>query len=399
MSIPRARMGMIGGGAGAFIGAVHRMAAALDGHVELVCGAFSRDPASSLDSGLRLGLPRERVYTNYRDMIASEAALPADQRMQFVSIVTPNSEHFAPADQALQAGFHVFCEKPLTLSLGEARQLQQRVRETGCQLLVAHAYAAYPLIEEARRRIAAGELGTLRKVVVEYTQGWLAAADVAGESRQAAWRLDPAQAGASCCMGDIGVHAAQLVEHVCGRPVEAVCADLDAVVPGRQLDDDGSVFLRLGDGLRGVLLASQICTGEENNLRLRVYGDRGGLEWQQQDPNTLWLKWADAPTQCLRAATPALGSTAMGLARTPPGHPEGYLEAFANLYRGFAHSIAASAGATSGEREPWADMPLPGIDHAVRGMAFIEAVVASSEAGQRWRSLVPAGGVPEQGEQ
>lgn len=390
---------MIGGGAGAFIGAVHRMAAALDGRVELVCGAFSRDAGRSLESGLKLGLPRARIYADYREMIASEAALPADERMHFVSIVTPNSEHFAAADLALGAGFDVFCEKPLTLTLDEARQLQRRVRETGRQLVVAHAYAAYPLVEEARRRIAAGELGTLRKVVVEYTQGWLAAPDVAGESRQAAWRLDPAQAGASCCMGDIGVHAAQLAEHVCGRPIEAVCADLDAVVPGRELDDDGSVFLRLRGGLRGVLLASQVCTGEENNLRLRIYGDRGGLEWQQQEPNSLWLKWAEAPAQCLRAATPALGPTAAGLARVPPGHPEGYLEAFANLYRGFAQSLSTPAGATPGEAEPWADLPLPGIDEAVRGMVFIEAVVASSEAGQQWRSLVPACGPSEQGEQ
>tara|TARA_R110002049_G_scaffold24302_11_gene86329 strand:- start:2691 stop:3833 length:1143 start_codon:yes stop_codon:yes gene_type:complete len=377
-------MGMVGGGEGAFIGAVHRMAAALDGEIELVCGAFSSDAERSRRSGAALCLPPERVYDTFHTMMSAEAALPADQRMQFVAIVTPNHQHFPVAEAALRRGFHVLSDKPATLNLDEAIRLRAITVETGLLYGLTHTYTGYPLVKEARARVSAGELGTVRKVVVEYPQGWLATREEDTDNKQAAWRLDPAQAGISSCMGDIGVHAANLAEYVSGESISEICSDLTAFVPGRTLDDDGAVLLRFENGARGILHASQICVGEENALKISVYGDRGGLEWRQQEPNTLWLKWADRPTEMLRTGGPYLGELAAANTRTPMGHPEGYLEAFANLYLAFAGQIRArDEGREADERA--ADCP--GIDAAIRGMTFIELAVAASASDVKWHAF------------
>jgi len=380
----KVRMGMVGGGEGAFIGAVHRMAAAIDGEIELVCGAFSSDPGRSMRSGEALHLPAERVYGDYRAMMAAEAALPEDRRMQFVAIVTPNHMHFPVAEAALRAGFHVMSDKPATLDLEQSLRLRDIVRETGLLYGLTHTYTGYPLVKEARERVAAGQLGRIRKVVVEYPQGWLADRQEDQDNKQAAWRLDPKQAGISSCMGDIGVHAANLAEYVTGQKISEICADLTAFVEGRELDDDGSVLLRFDNGARGVLMASQVSVGEENALRIRAYGEKGGLEWSQQEPNTLWLKWNDRPTEMLRTGYGYLGALAGANTRTPSGHPEGYLEAFANLYMAFAGQIRArEAGEPADERSS----DLPGIEEAIRGMAFIELAVAASASDVKWHSF------------
>lgn len=380
----KVRMGMVGGGEGAFIGAVHRMAAALDGEIELVCGAFSSDSQRNGRSGAALHLPPHRVYDDYHAMMRAEAALPAAQRMQFAAIVTPNHLHFPVAEAALRGGFHLLSDKPATLNLAEALRLRDIVSETGLLYGLTHTYTGYPLVKEARERIAAGELGTIRKLVVEYPQGWLAERVEAGDNKQAAWRLDPARTGASCCMGDIGVHAANLAEYISGLKITELCADLAAVVPGRILDDDGAVLLRFDNGARGVLIASQVSTGEENALSIRVYGERGGLEWRQQEPNTLWLKWPDRPTEMLRTGGAYLGALAAANTRTPMGHPEGYLEAFANIYRAFAGQIRAREAGRA--PEPGA-LDCPGIEEAVRGMQFIELAVAASASDTKWHAF------------
>lgn len=380
----KVRMGMVGGGEGAFIGAVHRMAAAIDGEIELVCGAFSSDAARSQRSGAALHLPPERVYADYSTMMTAEAALPSDQRMQFVAIVTPNHQHYPVADAALKAGFHVMSDKPATFNLDEALRLRDAVKDTGLLYGLTHTYTGYPLVKEARARIAGGELGAIRKIVVEYPQGWLADRQEDEDNKQAAWRLDPAQAGISSCMGDIGVHAANLAEYVTGLKISQVCADLTSFVAGRTLDDDGSILLRFDNGAKGVLMASQVSVGEENGVAIRVYGEKGGMEWQQQEPNTLWLKWADRPTEMLRTGGGYLGGMAAANTRTPMGHPEGYLEAFANLYMAFAGKIrAAEEGVELDERS--ADCP--GIAEAVRGMTFIELAVAASASDVKWHAF------------
>lgn len=366
-------MGMVGGGEGAFIGAVHRMAAALDGQVELVCGCFSGDPERSARSGAGLGLPAARCYGDYATMMAAEAALPEDQRMEFVAIVTPNHLHLPVARAALQAGFHVFCDKPATRNLAEARELMAAIEGSGRHYALAHTYTGYPLVQEARARVLRGDLGAVRKVVVEYSQGWLAGAGDPGQL----WRLDPAKSGPSCCMGDIGTHAFNLAETVSGMKVASLCADVGPLVPGRELDDDGTAMLRFDNGARGVLIASQVSVGEENSLSVRVYGERAGLEWRQQEPNTLLLKYNDRPTEVLRTGWPGLGEPAAGLNRVPAGHPEGYLEAFANLYRQFVARLRGQpvVGYQPGPEDAW------------RGMAFIDTVLASSAAGGQWRDL------------
>jgi len=372
----RVRYGMVGGGEGAFIGAVHRMAARQDDAWQLVCGAFSSSADKSRRSGAALGLPAQRCYDDFQQMMQREASLPAAERMQCVVIVTPNRTHLAIARAALANGFHVLSDKPATASLAECEQLEAVLRGSGLHYVLTHPYTAYPMIREARSRIARGELGTVRKVLVEYMQGWLAAPLEREGNKQAAWRVDPAQAGASCCMGDIGVHAFQLAEFVSGLAVQKLCADLHTVVAGRQLDDDGAVLLRFAGGASGVLMASQVCTGEENNLRLRIYGDRAGLDWHQMEPNSLWLKPIDAPAQLLRTGAVGTGAAAAAAQRTPAGHPEGYIEAFANLYREFAAQLQGGAVHT-----------VPGIVDALRGMAFVETAVASSAAGNQWREL------------
>jgi predicted dehydrogenase len=304
--------------------------------------------------------------------------------MQFVAIVTPNHLHFPVAEAALRAGFHVLSDKPATLDLEEALRLRDILTETGLLYGLTLTYSGYPMVMEARQRIAAGDLGSIRKVAVTYAQGWLATPAEQEDNRQAEWRVDPARAGASCCMGDIGVHAASLAEYMSGLQISALCSDLASVVPGRALDDDGAVLLRFNNGARGVLQASQVSTGEENNLRIHVYGDRGGLEWAQQEPNTLWLKWSDRPTEMLRAGAGYLGDLATANTRTPMGHPEGYLEAFANLYRAFADRVGALE---QGVRAVGRARDCPGIEEAVRGMRFIELAVAASDSEKKWHDF------------
>jgi predicted dehydrogenase len=380
----RIRMGMVGGGEGAFIGAVHRKAAALDGEIELVCGAFSSQPERSKVSGAALGLPDDRVYNDFATMMQAEAALPEDMRMQFVAIVTPNNMHFPVAEAALKAGFHVLSDKPATLNLAEALALRDVLNASGLLYGLTHTYTGYPLVKEARARIASGELGDIRKVVVEYPQGWLADRQEDTDNKQASWRQDPKQAGVSSCMGDIGVHAANLAEYVSGQRISEICADLTAFVPGRELDDDGAVLLRFASGAKGVLHASQISVGEENGIKIYVYGEKGGLSWEQQEPNTLWLKWADRPTQMLRTGGGYLGAEAAANTRTPMGHPEGYLEAFANLYVAFAGQIRAR---DAGEAPSAEAQDCPGIDAAIRGMTFIELAVTASASDIKWHSF------------
>ena len=374
----RIRYGMVGGGEGAFIGEVHRMAARLDDSFELVCGAFSGNETRSVNAGLMLGLNEKRCYADYFTLFEMEAALPIEERMQCIVIVTPNNTHFEIAAMALQHGFHVISDKPATATLEECQRLSWLIEDSGLLYGLTHTYTGYPMIREARERVAAGQLGSVRKILVEYTQGWLADKNTEKTSAQAAWRLDPARAGSSCCMGDIGVHAFNLAEFVSGLSVTRINAELNSIVDGRQLDDDGTVLMHFDNGARGTLVASQICTGDENNLRLRIYGDKASLDWQQMEPNTLWLKSNDNPAQMIRTGTPATGPGAAANTRLPSGHPEGYIEAFANLYRTFAEEIIAFS---EGEV---IDRTIPGIQDALRGMAFIEAAVESSNKGNVW---------------
>ncbi|WP_197748856.1 Gfo/Idh/MocA family protein [Hymenobacter sp. BT18] len=375
------RLGMIGGGQGAFIGAVHRMAAALDGLYALTAGAFSSNPDTSRATGQELGLAPERVYGSYQELIAQEAQRPADERVQVISIVTPNHLHFAPAKLALESGFDVVLDKPMTFSLEEAKELQQVVEATGRRLCLTHTYTGYPMLKEARQLAASGALGTIRKVYVEYPQGWLSNFEEGGSNKQAAWRTDPARSGVAGSMGDIGTHAFNLLEYVSGLQVTQLCADINTVVPGRQLDDDGAVLLRLTGGASGVLVATQVAAGEENNLRLRIYGEKGGLDWQQADANTLLVKWLDRPTEIRRTGAGYLSAAARHNSRIPAGHPEGYLEAFANLYRNFALTLLAEQ---TGQPAPPEALDFPGIEDGVRGMAFIENVIASGRSAQKW---------------
>src|SRR3982751_3646653 len=323
------RMGMVGGGKDAFIGAIHRIAANMDGLIELSCGALSINPEIARDSGKMLFLPESRTYLTYDEMISKEAALPADQRTDFVTIVTPNFAHFAPAMMALDNGFHVVIEKPIAFTSDEAKQLKKKVEETGLLLCLTHTYSGYPLVKQAKQMVKDGVLGKIRKVWVEYPQGWLSKLSEREGNAQAAWRTDPKKSGKSGAMGDIGTHAAHLAEYITGLKITQLCADLNIMVEGRNLDDDGNVLLKLENGAAGVLMASQVAAGEENALKIRVYGEKGGIEWAQHEPNTLLVKWLDAPTQILRAGagyTDRLSSFATVNCRTPGGHPEGYLE-------------------------------------------------------------------------
>ncbi|MBK9982951.1 MAG: Gfo/Idh/MocA family oxidoreductase [Saprospiraceae bacterium] len=368
-------MGMVGGGRGAFIGAIHRMAAALDGQIELVCGAFSSDPDRSKASGADLFLPPERCYGDYEEMILAEANLPADKKMDLVSIVTPNHMHFGPAMVALESGFHVICDKPLCTTLDAARQLQSKVRSSGLVFAVTHAYTGYPMVKQARMMIANGELGKIRRIVVEYPQGWLSTALEQTDQKQASWRTDPAKSGAAGAMGDIGTHAENLAEYVTGLYIDEICADLHSHIPGRLLDDDGSVLLRMNNGARGVLYASQISAGEENNLRIRVYGEKGSIDWSQMEPNSLIVRWLDKSMEVIRTGVGNLYPQTQKHTRVPAGHPEGYLEAFANIYRNVVYTIQARIEGL--DVDP--DLDFPTVDDGVRGMEFIDAVVRSGK--------------------
>lgn len=375
---------MVGGGKGAFIGAIHRIAANMDGMIELVCGALSTSPEKANESGKMLFLPENRTYHSYEDMIKKESLLPADQRMDFLTIVTPNHAHFGPAMMALDHGFHVVIDKPISFTLDEAKQLKKKVEETGLLLLLTHTYAGYPMVKQARNMVKNGALGTIRKVLVEYPQGWLSRLSEKDGNAQAAWRTDPTRSGKSGCMGDIGTHAAHLAEYISGLKITKLCADLHIVVEGRKLDDDGNVLLGFDNGANGVLVASQIAAGEENALRIRIYGEKGGLEWAQQEPNTLIVKWLDEPIQILRTGSHRLTDEANFNSRTPAGHPEGYLEAFGNLYRNFALCLSAKI---EGIEAPAEALDYPSVNEGIRGMAFIDNVVKSGLSNEKWTNF------------
>lgn len=375
------RMGMIGGGKDAFIGAVHRLALNMDGQIELVAGALSINPEIATESGRMLFLQEDRIYTDYKVMLEKEAAMPADKRLDFVSIVTPNFVHFDPAMMALEKGFNVVIEKPITFSMEEAKKLKAKVEETGLTLLLCHTYTGYPMVKQARQLLQSGVLGKIRKVFVEYPQGWLSTFLEKTGQAQASWRTDPKRSGAAGSMGDIGTHAFNIAEYVTGLQVTSICASLNIVVEGRMLDDDGAAFLRFNNGATGVLMATQVAAGEENNIKIRVYGEKGGIEWKQEDANTLLVKWLDKPAEIYRAGTGYLNSFASHNCRTPAGHPEGYLEAFANLYRNFALTLQAKISGETPKAE-WLDFP--SVNEGLRGMAFIENVVKSGQSEQKW---------------
>jgi predicted dehydrogenase len=374
------KMGLIGGGTGSFIGKVHHMAAVLDDQIELACGAFSHDPILSKQSGKAYRLPDDRVYGSFAEMIGAEKKLPDDRRMDFVSIVTPNNLHYDPAMLALKSGFHVICDKPVTYSLQEAVDLERTVRQTGLVFALTHTYTGYPMVKEARHIVRSGRLGAIRKILVEYTQGWLSTPVERDGNKQAEWRVDPARAGISCTMADVGTHAANLAEYITGLFITQVCADLTSFVPGRPLDDDGSVLLHFSNGAKGVLTASQICAGEENALKIRIYGEKGGLEWNQTEPNSLLVKWPERPMEIVRTGVGRLSEAALAHTRVPAGHPEGYIEAFANIYRNFADAVSRFKEG----RQPGPVRDFPGIQEGVRGMMFLEKVVESSSGSGKW---------------
>jgi len=368
------RMGMVGGGTDAFIGAIHRLAALMDNQIELVCGCFSVNPEISKESGKLYFLPEDRVYATYQEMFEKEAQLPEGERMDFVSIVTPNFVHFAPAMMALDQGFNVVLDKPITFTLDEALKLKEKIEETGLTFALTHTYSGYPAVKHAKQMVAEGQLGKIRKVYVEYPQGWLSSKLEDTGNPQASWRTDPKRSGKAGSMGDIGTHAHHLAEYITGLKVTELCAELKVFVPNRLLDDDGAALLRFDNGATGVLMATQIAAGEENALKIRVYGDKGGLEWEQMEPNTLTFKKLAEPTQLLRVGTSMDSAIAAHNTRTPGGHPEGYLEAFANIYRNFSLTVRAKA---NGE-EPSAEMlDFPGVEDGIRGMQFIDTVVSA----------------------
>ena len=381
------RMGMVGGGLDAFIGAVHRIAANMDGKIELCCGALSINPDVAKASGKALFLPEDRTYLSFEEMIKKESEMPADKRIDFITIVTPNFAHYAPAVMALDHGFNIVIEKPMTFTLEEAKSLKKKVEETGLQLCLTHTYSGYPMVKQARSMVQGGTMGKVRKIIVEYPQGWLSRLTEREGNAQASWRTDPKKSGKSGSMGDIGTHAAHLAEYITGLNITKICADLNIVVEGRGLDDDGNVLLKFENNVNGVLIASQIAAGEENALKIYIYCENGGLEWRQQEPNSLLVKWLDQPMQIYRAGanySNILSKAALSNCRTPGGHPEGYLEAFGNIYRNFALTLMSKLEG----KEPTPEMlDFPGVDEGVRGMAFIENVVASAASNEKWTNF------------
>ncbi len=372
------RLALVGGGPGSFIGPVHRMAAELDGAIRLTAGVFSRDAARNAAAGAAWAIAPDRVYSDYRAMIEAEGR--REDGIDMVAVVTPNHLHFEVAKAALEAGLHVMSDKPATLDLAQAEALARVVAASGRRYGLTYVYTGYPMVREAREIVARGDLGAVRKVIVEYSQGWLSRPIERDDNKQAGWRADPAQSGVGGCIGDIGVHAFNLAEFVTGTPVERLCADLAAVVPGRVLDDDCNILLRFGGGARGVLIASQISAGARNGLTIKVYGEKGGLTWSHERHTELTLDWLDGPSQVLHAGSPNLSAAAQAASRIPTGHPEGFIEAFANIYRDFARAVG-------GEAAPL----VPGIAEGVRGMAFVERAVAASRDGLGWVELEGAG--------
>lgn len=378
------KFGMVGGSLDAFIGEVHRKSAALDGHFDLTAGAFSSSPEKSKKTGQSLGLNADRVYDSYQQMIERESQLPEDMRIEAVSIVTPNHVHFEPAKMALEHGFHVIIDKPLAFSRDEAKELKQIVDDTGLILALTHTYTGYPMIKEARHIFESGKLGDVRKIYVEYPQGWLATALEHEGNKQASWRTDPERSGEGGAVGDIGTHAANLAEYVSGLTITRLCADVNIVVQDRLLDDDSAALLKFNNGASGVLMATQIATGEENDLKLRVYGEKGGLEWTHTDPNTLLYKPLNEPVQILRAGTGYLSDAAQKNTRLPAGHPEGYLEAFANIYNAFYEAVCDYQ---TGSLKAIRDYDFPDVNDGVRGMAFVSAMIASGKSEQKWTTI------------
>lgn len=379
----KVKMGMIGGGRGAFIGAVHRIAALMDGHIELVCGALSSDPAKAKLSGADWYLPDDRSYGSYKEMIETEAGRPDGEKMDVVAIVTPNHLHYDPARMALEHGFHVVCDKPITYNREEAEKLAALVDKTGLIFALTHTYTGYPMVKEARDLIKSGKLGNLRKVVVEYPQGWLSRPIEQSGQKQAEWRTDPKRSGKAGSVGDIGTHAENLAEFMTGLKIRELCADVSTFVKNRQLDDDANVLIRMEKDVKGVLHCSQISAGEENNISIRIYGDQGGLEWHQQEPNTLLVKHLDKPMEVYRAGGDKsyLSSAAMAHQRTPGGHPEGYLEAFANIYRDVALAIQSR---WENKKPESIIMDFPTVHDGIRGMRFIDAVIESGNKNAQW---------------
>lgn len=377
------KMGMVGGGHGSFIGDVHRKAASIDGMIELVCGAFSSNAERSLSSAKALGIPPYRAYESFEQMIEKEAALDEEERMDFVAIVTPNHMHFPPAKLALEKGFHVICDKPVTLSLEEAFELQKIVKNSDQVFALTHNYTGYPMVKQAREMISRGELGDIRKVNVQYLQGWLATAVEKTDNKQASWRVDPKKSGIGGALGDIGTHAENLVEYITGLQITELAADLSTFGAGRILDDDGNILLRLEKGAKGTMSISQIAVGEENNLGIRVYGTKGSLEWYQENPNELTVRWLDKPKQIFTPGGNGTYPQSSDYTRIPPGHPEGYLEAFATIYRSFAKEVQAVNSGNKISQKP----DFPTVDDGLRGMQFIYAAVSSSENNASWVSL------------
>ena len=373
------RMGMIGGGIGSFIGDVHRKAAALDGMIELVCGAFSSSPEKSIASAKALYLPDERCYKDYEEMIAKEKLLPEDQRMNFVAIVTPNHMHFAPAKLALENGFHVVCDKPMTLTLEEAIELEKIVTKSGLLFALTHNYTGHPLVKQAKAMVANGDLGNIRKIQVQYLQGWLSTSVEKTGHKQATWRVDPSKSGIGGALGDIGTHAENLVEYITGLKIEELAADLGRFGEGRILDDDGNLLLRMENGAKGTISFSQIALGEENNLSINVYGEKGSLEWHQENPNQLITHWLKEPQKIFTPNGNDLYPEALNSSRIPAGHPEGYLEAFATIYKNFAIHLMAVLSHKTIEKPDY-----PTVKDGIRGMKFIYAAVESDKNNATW---------------
>jgi predicted dehydrogenase len=383
MAKRKLHMGMVGGGPGSFIGRVHYMAAILDGQIDLVCGAFSSRPEKSKITGAEYYLKPDRVYNTYQEMIEKEAGLPEGVRMDFICIVTPNHLHYEPARLAMEHGFHVVCDKPLALNSEEAEAMVRIKEETGMLFALTHTYSGYPMVKEARRLIREGALGKIRKVVSEYPQGWLSEPLERTDHVQASWRGDPKRSGKTCCVGDIGTHAFHLAEYVTGMRTEALLADLSTLVPNRVLDDDANMLLHFEGGARGVLYASQISAGEENAVKLRVYGEKGGIEFNQMEPNTLIIKWHDRPVEVRRTGTGFVSDIAKYNTRVPAGHPEGYIEAFANIYR---NAATCMQHIMEGTAPPPEAEDYPTIYDGLRGMKFVDRAVESSKS-RSWINL------------
>ena len=379
------RMGMVGGGPGAFIGEVHRKAARMDGKIEIVAGAFDIEPEKSKQTGRELYLDPNRAYNNFEEMIEGELKLSEDQRIDFVSITTPNNWHFPIAKAFLEAGFNVICEKPMTFNLNEAKELQQIVKKSGKVFALTHNYTGYPLVKQAKYMVQTGMLGKINKVAVEYPQDWLLTRIELDGQKQAAWRTDPKQAGAGGCVGDIGSHCDNLVHYITRLEIEEMCADLTTFAKGRLLDDDCNILMHYNNGARGVLHASQICTGTENDIAIRVWGDKGALEWHQVNPNYLYFYQPDLPIHTYRRGHGFLCEAAQRATRLPSGHPEAFIEAFANIYINAAETMRADM---TGTKPTELQLDFPNVDDGVRGMSFITTVVESSKSDKKWTKML-----------